>query len=84
MIPSPYNLHTVRSLSKLTHKECYNTCLELGFSEKYLEGRSTFELWDIIIGVGAIDPKGLELYKKWFKKTKDYTRYRYKVGERKW
>ena len=83
MIPSPISLYTVMSLSKKTHKECYNTCLELGFSEKYLEGRSTFELWDMIIGVGAIDPEGLELYNKWVKKTKDYTRYRYKVGERK-
>lgn len=84
MIPSPYNLHTVRSLSKLTHTECYNICLELGFSKDYLKGRFTFELWDMIIGVGGIDYKRYDRYYKWLKETKNYTRVRYKVGEKTW
>lgn len=83
MIPSPINLHTVRSLSNKTHEECYNICLELGFSKKYLEGRTIFELWDMIIGVGGVDRERYDYWHKWYKQSRHHDKIRYTVGERK-
>lgn len=83
MMPPAVKLHTVSSLSELTYNDCYNKCLELGFSKKYLKDRSKYELWDMIIGVGGLDSKALDFFNSWLEKTKDYTKIRYKVGKRK-